>query len=249
VLHKLDETEDDKVSAQFHNELTQLKRFNGLVHEHLITLLATYTLRNNYYFIFPCADGTLEDYWEITERTPKMDIATARWVSKQCAGIMTAIDAIHEPKGQQNLAVKRYGRHGDIKPDNILWFHSIKDPKGILTISDMGLTSFNRDTSRSNIPGSRLPGAPGYRPPECEIKGGTVNRSFDIWTLGCLFLELFTWLLGGYHLIEEFSKHRSSVFILTGGQNNIFFTLKAMYRRVGYVAQVKPQVTEVCFQD
>lgn len=218
------------------------------MHEHLVTLLATYILQENYYFIFPCADGTLDDYWESTERSPTIDIATVRWVSKQLLGIMAATDAIHEPRNQQNLLVKRYGRHGDIKPDNILWFHSTKDPKGILIISDMGLTSFNRDTSRSNIPGSRLPGAPGYRPPECEVKGGTVNRSFDIWTLGCLFLELCTWLCGGYDLIEEFSRCRSSVFILTGTINNIFFMLKEIQGGTGYVAQVKPQVTNVCFR-
>jgi hypothetical protein len=243
-LQKLDK-EDNKLEVQFRNELDQLRRFNGLVHDHLVTLLATYILKQNYYFLFPCAHGTLEDYWEDIERKPRMDITTARWVSKQCSGIMAAMDNIHEPKHQQSLEVKRYGRHGDIKPDNILWFHSSKDPKGILVVSDMGLTSFNRDTSRSNIPNSKLPGAPGYRPPECEIKGGTISRAFDIWTLGCLFLELLTYLLGGYNLIEEFGKQRNSVFLLTGSQNKIFFALKEIEGRDGYVAQVKPEVTKV----
>ena len=238
--------QDFNNEQQFQNELEQLKRFNGLVHDHLVTLLATFTLNKRYYFLFPYADGTLEQYWE-NVKTPNLDLATVRWVSTQCSGIMAAIDSIHDPKHLKNLTVKKYGRHGDIKPDNILWFRSSKDLSGILVVSDMGLSSFNRDTSRSNIPNTKIPKVPGYRPPECDVEGGTISRAYDIWTLGCLFLELLTWLIGGWKLVEQFQKERKSIYI-TGAVNNIFFDLKKIKGRDGYVAQVKIQVTHVSSQ-
>ncbi|KAK3313296.1 kinase-like domain-containing protein [Apodospora peruviana] len=227
----------------FDNEYANLQRFNGLVHDHLVTLLATFTFKSQYHFLFPCAECALDIYWEDHFPTPNFDLITVRWVSKQMAGIMAAIDIIHEPNHLSTLEVKRYGRHGDIKPDNILWFRSAKDRNGILVVSDMGLTSFNRDVSRSNIPGNKIPGAPGYRPPECEVKGGKVSRAFDIWTLGCLFLELTTWLLGGWALLEEFERARKTPYI-NGIRTNIFFTLKVANGNTVHVAQVKEEVTK-----
>ena len=117
---------------------------------------------------------------------------------------------------------------------------------GILVVSDMGLSSFNSDLSRSNIPNHAIPKVPGYRPPECDVKGGTISRAYDIWTLGCLFLELITWLLGGAKYLEQFNTERKSIYI-NGAVNNIFFVLKQLKQGNGRVAQVKKQVTEVRF--
>jgi serine/threonine protein kinase len=241
VLHEKDYNNE----ARFRNESAQLGRFNGLIHDHLVTLLATFMFGAKYHFLFPYAHYTLEQYWESVPK-PDRDIETIRWVAKQCSGIMAAMDTIHDPKHLHNLdVVKGYGRHGDIKPDNILWFRSTTDPRGILVVSDLGLASFHRDTSRSNIPNKGIPAVPGYRPPECDIKGGTISRAYDIWTLGCLFLELLTWLLGGRESIHEFSEQRFTTFLITGSINNIFFTLKPTKVPGVHVAQVKQEVTEV----
>lgn len=237
---------DSNNKAVFQNEVEQLRRFNGKVHKHLVTLLATYSyegIRPQFTFLFPYADCTLDQYWENRDSEPEFSTTTVRWVSKQCSGIMGAMNIIHVPTHLKDPGVMRYGRHGDIKPDNILLFNPSLDERGILVISDMGLSSFNKDTSRSNIPNSQIPGVPGYRPPECEVKGGTISRSYDVWTLGCLFLEILTWLLGGLKFIQEFDENRTTVYI-TGAKNNIFFDLKQT-REGAHVAQVKEQVTQV----
>jgi serine/threonine protein kinase len=240
VLHEKDFNNE----TRFQNESLQLQRFNGLVHDHLVTLLTTFTFRRQYHFLFPYAEHALDQYWESREPKPHINIGTVRWVAKQCSGIMAAMDTIHDPRHlHRHLEVKGYGRHGDIKPDNILWFSSTTGPRGILVVSDLGLSSFHRDTSRSNIPNAGIPKVPGYRPPECDIKGGTISRAYDIWTLGCLFLEFLTWLLGGWDFINEFDQKRRTMYI-TGAINNIFFDLKKMKGSSGYVAQVKSQVTE-----
>jgi serine/threonine protein kinase len=230
---------------QYRNEVEQLKRFSGLVHDHLVTVLATFTLRKRFHFLFPYAECALDQYWNYKVLRPTLDLATVQWVSKQCLGLIEAMHTIHEPDHINLLqGVRKYGRHGDIKPDNILWFSTTRDPKGILVISDMGLSALNSAKSRSNVPGRALPGAPGYRPPECEIEGGVVSRAFDVWTMGCLFLELVTWLLGGQEMLYQFQSQRMSVYI-NGTKNDIFFEVKKIRGEVLVVAQVKEKVTEV----
>jgi serine/threonine protein kinase len=230
---------------QYMNEVDQLKRFSGLIHDHLVTVLATFTLKKRYHFLFPFAECALDQYWELRVPRPTVDLDTVRWISRQCLGLIEAMHTIHEPDHINLLpGVQRYGRHGDIKPDNILWFNTSRDPKGILVISDMGLSAFNSAKSRSNVPGRTVPGAPGYRPPECEVEGGVVSRAFDVWTMGCLFLELITWLLGGQQMLREFKEQRTSVYI-NGCKNDIFFEIKKNREDVPVVAQVKLKVSEV----
>lgn len=227
--------------------MEQLNRFSGLVHPHLVTLLATFQHNDRYHFLFPYAEHALDQYWEVKEPRPPLGKTSIRWVAKQCLGIMSAIDIIHDPNHLMPLKEKRFGRHGDIKPENILWFRSLADPDGILVVSDMGLSSFNRDTSRSNIPNSKIPRSPGYRPPECDVMGGTVSRMYDIWTLGCLYLELLTWLIGGWELIKEFDRQRTTTNYITKSATNIFFDVKKYGSSNGHVAQVKLEVTEVSY--
>lgn len=231
---------------KFRNEMEQLRRFNGSAHPHLVTLLSTFTISGRYHFIFPYAESNLEDYWELIEPNPKMDLAMVRWVSRQILGIVGAVAVIHDPKHLPDLTVdsKRYGRHGDIKPDNILWFRSSNDDKGVLVLTDMGLSDIHREQSKSGIPRYNIPKVPGYQPPECDVSGSKISRAYDIWTLGCLFLELITWLLGGWKLLDQFQEARKSVYHITGAVKHYFFTLKTIEgQRDKYAAQVKPEVT------
>ncbi|CAM1510687.1 Fc.00g010220.m01.CDS01 [Cosmosporella sp. VM-42] len=225
---------------QYRQELEQLKRFSGLVHPHLVTILSTFKHKQRWHFIFPNASYDLDQYLEKVE--PGWSFDTVQWVSQQLSGIIGALDTIHNPRHLHHGPVRRWGRHGDIKRDNILCFKSSQtQARGMLVISDFGLSAFNRDTSRSNIPNQKVPPVPGYRPPECDVEGGTISRDYDIWTVGCLFLELLTWLLGGTKSVAEFEDKRMTQYI-TGAKNNIFFILKKD-KEGNYVAQVKPEVT------
>lgn len=91
----------------------------------------------------------------------------------------------------------KYGRHGDIKPDNILWFKNIPGSNygasGILRIADFGLGRFHGRESRSNDPAGNNPASPTYKPPECKL-GKFISRAYDIWSLGGLYLEFITWM-------------------------------------------------------
>jgi serine/threonine protein kinase len=238
-------------ALKFQTEVNMLKKFNGLVHDHLVTLLGTFTHKQQFSMIFPSAECDVEKYWEDRNPSPNSeDIEFVRWVSRQCRGIMEAVNVIHNPKHSAALPteIALYGRHGDIKAENILWFKSPDDAeRGIWVISDLGLSAFNREVSRSMVPNQSILYTPGYRPPECDIEGGKISRAFDIWTLGCFYLEMACWFLGGWQLKDDFEKDRTTTF-LTGSRADIFFDIELNGEdktNETFIVLIKPQVVKV----
>jgi serine/threonine protein kinase len=236
----------------FKREVEMLKMFSNDSHRHLISLLATYEYLKVYYLIFPWADSDLNEYWSKIKPTPVMDFETIWWVANQCEGIADGLRKVHRYKtsnlsAQDVSRTKRYGRHGDLKPDNVLWFSG--EGGGILKISDFGLSEFSTVHSKSYKPRSRVATSAGYRPPECDIEGGLIGQSYDIWTLGCLYLEFITWLLGGWELLQEFRMKRTKVDPKWYGiETDTFFELGKSSERntMGPInARVKPAVTTV----
>lgn len=225
-----------------------LKKFSGNPHPHLISLLATYEQFRAYYLIFPWADGDLSHFWQKERPSPLFRMDTVRWVVKQCEGIADGLVRIHKYQTSDlgNLTAlhqKQYGRHGDLKPENILWFSD--DSGGTLKISDFGLSDFNK----SYVTKKGMAWSMSYRPPECDLDDNKVGQSIDIWTLGCLYLEFITWLLGGWKLVEDFAESRTTVdLIWCKIKTDTFFELVEASKstRPGTIAaMVKPAVTKV----
>ncbi|TVY23266.1 Proline-rich receptor-like protein kinase [Lachnellula hyalina] len=237
-------------AIKFQDEVNMLKKFNGLVHDHLVTLLGTFTYKGQFSMIFPWAECDVENYWLKINPMPNLeDIEFVRWVSRQCRGIMESVNVIHNPKHPETLPKETlYGRHGDIKAENILWFKSPDEAdRGIWVISDLGLSTFNREVSRSMVPNQSILYTPGYRPPECDIKGGKISRAFDIWTLGCFYLEMTCWFLGGRKLKDNFETDRTTTYI-TGSRADIFFDLELNGEdktNETFIALIKPQVVRM----
>jgi serine/threonine protein kinase len=242
--------------SKFDQEIEQLKRFGGQ-HKHIVTLLSTISLttgnHKDFYLLFPWADSDLLGYWERHSK-PNLSEELWLWLIEQCYGIVEAVAFIHNPgNAMKNLEGKRlYGRHGDIKPENVLWFIKRQSAggRGALVLSDLGLAAVHRDTSRSNIPGEAIPRTPNYRPPECDMDGpnGHISRSFDIWTMGCLFLEFIIWALEGWDGRVDFRFSRCESAYLNG-ETDVFFDIKRTEKESAkseYVFQVKDAVTKVC---
>jgi serine/threonine protein kinase len=254
-------------------------KFSGDAHPHLVSLLATYEQFKRFYLIFYWAEADLLDYWSKKNPTPSMDYDNMLWIAEQCSGITDGLSKIHryestdskhhhskrhdatlDPKSANKLEVpayKRppkqlYGRHGDIKPQNILWFRDPDDEndKGILKITDFGLTEFSANNSKSYKLNSNIAASPSYRPPEIDLEDGVIGRSYDIWTLGCLYLELITWLLGGWELVEKFRVERMAFDPMWfDTHSDTFFEIvrcKVTNNTIG--AMVKPKVTKVTTQ-
>ncbi|KAK4237320.1 kinase-like domain-containing protein, partial [Achaetomium macrosporum] len=116
------------------------------------------------------------------------------------------------------------GRHGDIKPSNILWFAATRT----LKLTDFGLAEFHTILSRAGQSSSGLAVSPDYRPPEMDVDGGKVSRPYDIWSMGCIYLELIAWLLEGYDLVQRFRAERTlgAINVANGQKSAPFFELQ-----------------------
>ncbi|KHN96556.1 Protein kinase-like domain protein [Metarhizium album ARSEF 1941] len=82
-----------------------------------------------------------------------------------------------------------WGLHGDIRPANILCFSSDGEDGDLLALCYMGLSP----------KGSH--GWP-YRPPEMRVFR-SICPKYDIWQLGCLYLDFCTWWLEGYEGVSR----------------------------------------------
>ena len=213
-------------------------------HPHLIKLLATYHQEGKHHLMFRYADANLREFWE-SRPSPAFELSTVLWSIRQMTGLASALSLIHKFKVTHALKVpgfgdKRvqkdailsvsdgeeiFGRHGDIKPENILWFQDIPEcpvQEGILQLGDFGLGRFHGRDSRSNINPATVTPAPTYEPPECKLHR-PVSRAYDLWSMGCLYLEFITWLLDGTSG-NEFSEFRAQMSI-TGVHDDNFFTI------------------------
>jgi hypothetical protein len=236
---------------EFQNEKRMLGIFSGH-HDHLIMLLQSFSWNGNNFLLFPWADCDLDRYWGKTkapyDKVNGMNPRLMKWVSRQILGLTAGLHNIHNPAQLDSRSNMMFGRHGDLKPENILCIQpegEQSDQDGILVIGDLGISATHREASRSNQPGKKIPHSPNYRPPECDLEGGIISRAFDVWTLGCLFLEMVCWILGGIDLVNEFSTARAKVFYLGSATNtNIFFDIQEM-QGGGHVILVKQVVNSV----
>lgn len=124
--------------------------------------------------------GNLMDLWTIHMKQPKINHGLICWVAEQCHGLACGLEEIHGTRISQeetenilksaspnfsnsltqtqhptvNLANtpqdQDYGRHGNIKPRNILWFSEDANQfgHGMLKISGIGLPTFQSTTKR-----------------------------------------------------------------------------------------------------
>ncbi|KAH8647682.1 hypothetical protein BX600DRAFT_518110 [Xylariales sp. PMI_506] len=271
ALKKLDTSNKE----DFDREVEVLMKFSGETHQHLVSLLATFCYLGEYYLIFHWAEADLYRLWTEIKVRPTKDKESMLWMLEQCEGIADGLCHIHryesfaamrrvdsDPR-KKNKSEKRskyskestgggargvlYGRHGDIKPENVLWFcnnTSDETDRGRLMITDFGTAEFHSRRSRSNQPWSQIAHSPTYRPPESAVPG-EISRSYDIWTLGCLYLEFITWQLGGGELIKDFERQRLAANALSPEmEEDTFFEILLCEETTKPVMRVKKSVIE-----
>ncbi|KAK4464071.1 kinase-like domain-containing protein [Cladorrhinum samala] len=222
------------LKEDFQREFETLSRFSGKskAHEHLITLLAAYQRGDECCFIFPWAHSDLGALLRsCIEPGSALQKLNLQWLIEQCKGVADGLQRIHKDQaagirlqGDQGGANSGqvYGRHGDIKPENILLFKDHQDPAhaGKLAITDFGLARFHHYDTKTYFQHDKIAATPTYRPPECDTDFPIIiSPSFDIWSLGCVFLEFITWFLGGGPLVTSFRQQRKAPDALTYGFN------------------------------
>ncbi|KAL2861649.1 kinase-like domain-containing protein [Aspergillus pseudodeflectus] len=173
-------------------------------HPYIIDLLFTYEYRKNFHLVFPWATGTLLEYWQMNP-IPVITAAFLTWTIQQMTGIASGLAYLHEFKDPRTGEL-RFGRHGDIKAQNIVRFPSSLGP-GILKIADLGLARVHGKDSRSNVDPKSVRCSPTTSPPDA-LRGCRISRKFDIWSLGAMFLDWTSYSLLGNRAIAQFSDLR-----------------------------------------
>lgn len=245
---------DDREGYEHESNVLRNLRKQRHTHPHLIALLATYERRGDPYLVFPWAERDLAQYWKSETAPPYGDAMLSRWMKEQCSGLAGAIANIHRYNTYtgttmlnetfQNLQYSHsrrpskaslnqgeptktlIGRHGDIKPENILWFPDPGSQLGILKISDFGTAHFSLDGDISEEHKKKMPNSIAYQSPESQIPDAKISCQCDVWALGCVFLEFVCWYFEGYQGLKEFEKVRvnvdrtSSFFTMTKGNHD-----------------------------
>ncbi|KAJ8111650.1 hypothetical protein OPT61_g5809 [Boeremia exigua] len=164
-------TKSRYVMREFISEMKIMKR---LRHQHIVQYVGSYTdTRDLGLVMSPVADCDLAVYLK-TYCTQPMFYPTLRTFYGCLA---SALAYLHENRI----------KHRDIKPHNILVY------KASVLLTDFGLSHESLDTTSGTSPGTDR-----YKSPEVAAFGER-NSTTDVWSLGCVFLEMLA-ALNGYDI-------------------------------------------------
>ncbi|KAI4188771.1 MAG: hypothetical protein L6R41_001917 [Letrouitia leprolyta] len=165
-------------------------------------MLAAYTFKGRHNLLFRKADSkTLGD---LLEGSPHSPFRNLEQMILAISGLSSALQAVHNFHFP-DLEILAIGCHHDLKPDNILVHEGsfLLADFGLSTIKDSRKASY---TSFKNVRGD-------YVAPECEnfeelSKRNVINRASDIWSLGCIILELLVFTVLGPDGVTDFELER-----------------------------------------
>ncbi|KAI9764123.1 MAG: hypothetical protein M1840_008683 [Geoglossum simile] len=166
-------SKDREAIKVFENELTNLKR---LSHHHLVKLMGSYTDPKFVGLLMsPVASCDLKAFLE-RDPFPKDDFHLLRgFFGCLCSAVLY----LHNSKC----------RHKDLKPRNTLVYMNN------VLITDFGTARDWSGHSRSTTTGRSGAYIPGYAAPEV-VNEEPRKSSADIWSLGCIYLDMMTVLRG-----------------------------------------------------
>ncbi|ORX98189.1 kinase-like domain-containing protein [Clohesyomyces aquaticus] len=166
-------SKDRKALKVFENELSNLQR---LSHRHLVKYVGSYTDPQYIALLTsPVADCDLKIY--LTQNPFPTNLHSLLRSFFGC--LCSALSYLHSQKC----------RHKDIKPGNIL----VKNDTVLVT--DFGTSRNWSDRSRGTTTGESGLYTPGYAAPEV-VAWKARNESSDIWSLGCVYLDMLSILKG-----------------------------------------------------
>ena len=208
-------------------------------HPHLIILLATYKFDKKNFLVFPWAELDLFGYWNTFKDPPRdegkgrwvidqcLGLVEAlhklhRYETLSGSSLLDAFQThtLQDTQKRPQIGLAKidtplstiksfYGRHGDVKPANILWFPTT-GKHGILKITDFGIARFSEKDLWVTRKHGRVPNSPSYRSPECDLDG-KLSSACDVWALGCVYLEFLTWYFGGHKYLKQFGERRLAI--------------------------------------
>ncbi|KAI1456700.1 kinase-like domain-containing protein [Annulohypoxylon moriforme] len=257
ALKKLHSNHEEEFNMELSTLLSSMDNASEKPIKHLTQLLATFEVSDpnskencpTYYLLFNWAEN-LPQFWKLKEEAYVRNRSHCKWMSQQFHEICLALQSVHNERERtlrlinDNDNLDLYGRHGDIKPDNFLWFRQ-EQSSDLLALSDFGLGRLHTQVSRSNQNPKALERTATYIAPEFDLDNGRISRASDIYSLGCVFLEYVTWFLRGYScVLNEFPDRRTDKDIFTGWTSDKFFMIQVNEHSGVQTPIMKPQVRD-----
>ena len=215
----------------FRQELECLDLFRFLRHKNIIELLGSYTHKDEHNILFPVLPMDLSAFLQANERFGDF-IHNATFYSA-LSDLSSAVETVHnfflDVPGRQD-SISRIGYHHDIRPKNILVTRST------FILADFGLARF-KATEENSKTGWKS-GVGDYIAPECmdeEFNHQRIGRSIDIWSFGCLIMEIATYMQAGPPGVDHFRKERATRDEITKFTDHYFFERYGLKRSVEQV--------------
>ncbi|KAL8689015.1 MAG: hypothetical protein Q9218_005213 [Villophora microphyllina] len=188
-------------SKDFERECRVLSFLNCLDHPNIVELLSSYTHRGIHNLIFPVAEY---DLGKLLASPRSSSFASHSDYLYAFCGLSSALEKLHSFSSKV-LDISLIGCHHDLRPQNIL----VQD--GQFLLADFGLTTLKEVTEGSKTVWKA--GDSRYLAPECEdvdngFQPGQIGRKSDIWSIGCVLLELLTYIMRGSDRVKAFEQSR-----------------------------------------
>ncbi|KAF2099468.1 kinase-like protein [Rhizodiscina lignyota] len=223
---------------RFKAERDNLVAVKKLQDDHLVKIVMAYRHGDVFNFIFPLAKTNLHRYLRDPEYRPYLGarsfIDHPLW--QQLLGLAQGLYKVqHFEEDSSAHEHSRFGYHFDLKPSNILVEESER-----LVITDFGQAVFKlaKDSTTSRVVG--MGGTEAYAPPELDDIEKGLNRKYDIWSLGCIFIEVLTFVTRGRIGLLELDRNRISIAPGTNNTDDGFFQRNVF----SHSYELKPTIIE-----
>ncbi|KAK1570124.1 kinase domain-containing protein [Colletotrichum navitas] len=202
--------------------------------KHITQYLETFSQADRSYIIFPFAKGgDLENFWDTQKSRPR-DRRLALWCLEQMLGLARGLQVLHEFLGNDKNC-----RHGDLKPGNILHFFT-DGGDGTLKIADFGISRIHTEATFERLGKATTTRSttPSYEAPEESLPQAR-SRKYDIWSMGCIFLEFTLWFADSWDAVKSFDNARTPD-RARPGETQLW---ARFYRGIGAAAEVHSEVS------
>jgi serine/threonine protein kinase len=171
-----------EITERAKNEINILQLLD---HPHIIKFSGALILRDRIFINSqPLADSDLKVF--LAEQSLPIPTLTKSQIWEGARGLASALAYVHD-YGKGN------GYHGDLKPENILVIREAKPSPSIkFLLADFGSAWISNSTSIIN-PHNRA-GTPRYCAPEYFTSQSAIGPFSDVWSLGCVFAVIVTFL-------------------------------------------------------